>query len=153
MTNIQTIEMEPKRAVCMSHRGPYYMIGATFGKFAQWAEQSGVNHGDGIALYYDDPGTTAPDELRSDAGAFVSADFSTDETSVPVVDIPGGKYAVYTYVGPYDGITDAWQEFMAKWFPGSGLEMAEGVPVEVYKSDMSVTAPQDLVTELYLKVR
>lgn len=151
--NVEIKEMAPAKAACMSHKGPYFMIGTTFSRFFQWAGPNGVKFRQGIAFYYDDPTSTPPDDLRSDAGALVGADFASDNPDVHVVDVPGGRYAVYTHHGPYDGLVSAWGEFMGGWFPASGYEFANGAPFELYVNNCTNTPPEKLITELWLGVK
>src|SRR5438309_636997 len=91
---VEIRELSPRRAVCMSHQGLYYMIGQTCMKLGEWLKANGVETGPWICLYYDDPKVTPVEELRSEAGAVVPDGFTTDDPGVHVVDIPGGKYAV-----------------------------------------------------------
>jgi AraC family transcriptional regulator len=152
--NVEIREMQPAKVLCMSHSGPYFMIGTTFTAFAQWIQSHGVKTGPFLGLYYDDPNSTSPEDLRSDAGALVDPDFTTDDPTVHIVDIPGGTYAVYTHVGPFDGLGHSWGEFMGKWFPSSGYEFAgAGAPFELYVDDMETTPIEKLRTELWVGVK
>jgi AraC family transcriptional regulator len=151
---VEIKQMAPSKAACMSHKGHYFMIGTTFSKFFQWAGMNQKKTGQGIGFYYDDPTSTPPDDLRSDAGALVDADFVIDNPEVHLVDIPGGSYAVYTHHGPYDSLGHSWNEFMSKWFPSSGYEFAQGgAPFELYVNNCMDTAPDQLITELWVGVK
>lgn len=150
--NIELRELEPKRALCMSHRGPYYMIGQTFGKIAGWCGAHGVQPGMGIAVYYDDPQSVAPEQLRSDAGFLVDGDLRIEDPEVHFVDLPGGLYAVGTHVGPYEGLNSAWSELSGRWFPSSGCEFGSAPAFELYLNNCMEVKPEELVTEICMSV-
>jgi len=151
--NVEIREMPAQRALCMSHKGPYYMIGATFARVGPWLKEHEIKIGPFVGLYYDDPNGTAPDDLRSDAGALVDLDFTIDDPAVHVVDMPAATYAVYTHIGAYDRLNHAWDEFMTKWFPTCGYEFAPGIPMEIYIDDCADTPAETLRTELCISVR
>jgi AraC family transcriptional regulator len=146
-------EFKPRKAVCMTHRGPYYMIGQTFAQIAAWIKENGVDAGPFMALYYDDPEATPPAELRSDAGAFVPDGFVPNDPRVHLVDVAGGTYAVGTHVGPYDGLNNAWGEIMGKWLPSSGYACGMAPGLEIYLDDCAVVPPEKVRTEVCVKVQ
>jgi AraC family transcriptional regulator len=150
---VEIRKIEPRKAVCMSHRGAYPTIGRTCEQLGAWIRETGAEVGTWICLYYDDPKTTPAEELQSDAGAYVSADFATDDPRVHVVDVPAGTYAVSMHVGPYEGIPASWMELVDRWRPSSGYALGCGPFFEVYVDDC-VTTPQDRMrTELYAPVK
>lgn len=150
---IEVREEGPRRAVCVSHRGPYYMIGSAFGRIAQWVQTHGVDAREAVGIYYDDPSTVPPDQLRSHAGQFVANDFTTDDPAVEVVDLDGGLFAVATHIGPYDGLMNAWSELYTQWMPTSGYEFGPGAAHEVYLNSCDNVPPEELRTEIHLSVR
>lgn len=145
---VEIREMQPRKAVCMSHRGPYFLIGSTFGQLGAWLKETGVESAEGMAVYYDDPESTPPDELRSEAGAFVAADFTTDDSRVHVIEVAGGTYAVAMHAGPYDGLPAVWMELAGKWLPSSGYAFGTAPGLEIYLNDCTQVAPEDLRTEI-----
>ncbi len=145
--------LEPQKIVCMPHTGPYYMIGATFGALAGWLKENRVEMAQTVALYYDDPDVTAVERLRSDAGAFVPADFATNDTRVQIKEITGGLHAVATHIGHYDGLNSAWGKFVGEWLPSSGYTFPDSPCFEVYLDDCSVTPPSEVRTELCIPLK
>ena len=122
LMNVTIQENAPAwRVVAMRHVGPYSQIGPVFGQLMGWLGANRVTQtGPGLAIAHDDPETTPATELRSDACAVVAADFSTDDPTVAVIDLPGGRYAVTTHLGNYSGLGATWSQFMGAWFPTSG---------------------------------
>ena len=150
---VEIRESEPRKAVCMSHCGPYPTIGHTFGKLAAWIQESGIEAGPFVGLYYDDPRVTPAEELRSDAGAFVLDDFTIDDPGVHVVEVAGGVYAVGTHVGSYEGLANAWQFLIGTWLPSSGAAPREAPCFEVYLDDCSQVPQAQLRTEIYIPIK
>ena len=150
---VEIRELKPRKAVCISHHGPYFMIGETFGQLAAWLQETGIQACETLGIYYDDPDTTPVEELRSDAGAFVPDDFTTDDPGVHLVDIAGGPYAVGTHVGPYDGLQNAWGEMLGKWLPSSGYAFGDAPGFEVYLDDCSKVPAAELRTEICVPVK
>ncbi len=151
--NVEIREIQPRKALCISHKGPYFMIGATFGEFFQWAGPKGIPVEQGVGFYYDDPNSTPPEDLRSDAGAFVDGEVEIDNPKVHWVQASGGKYAVYTHIGSYEHLGNSWGEFMGKWFPSSGYEFREAVPFELYIDDCQKVPVEKLRTELWVAIK
>lgn len=149
---VEVREIPARRAVCMRHVGPYFMIGKTFRALRNWRKEFAIPAGVDIGLYYDDPSATPPSELRADAGAFVTDDFAIDDPRVHLIDVAGGSYAVYTHVGPYDGITNSWMEMYARWLPTSGYTFGDAVPFEVYVDDCDEVPWPEVRTDLCIPV-
>jgi AraC family transcriptional regulator len=66
--------------------------------------------------------------------------------------LPAGKYARTTHLGPYTTLGDTWSRFMGEWLPKSGKRVGSGSTYEMYRNNPSKTAPEQLVTDLYLPV-
>jgi AraC family transcriptional regulator len=150
---VEIRQLESRKAVSMTHQGPYFMIGKTFGELGAWLAEMGVEAGPQLAIYFDDPEATPAAELRSHAGAFVPPDFRTDDPRVCVVEVAGGLYAVGTHVGPYDGLTNAWSEVVGKWLPASGYAFGDDPGFEVYVDDCSKVPPAEVRTEICVPVK
>jgi len=151
--NVDIRESQALRAVCMTHHGAYHEIGATFGRLVGWIHGHQVPMNMTIAFYYDDPAITPVEALTSDAGVLVSPEFITDDPSVHVVEVPAGRYAVATHLGPYSGLGEAWGKFHGQWFPSSGHEFGEGAPFELYLNDCDQVPPEEVRTELWIPIR
>jgi AraC family transcriptional regulator len=102
-----------------------------------------------VAVYHDDPETTPPDALRSDAAVSVPKQAEMPK-GLTEVRLPAGRYACATHIGPYTGLGDAWARFMGEWLPASGNRAGQGLGYEIYRNNPTNTAPGALRTELYL---
>lgn len=143
---------KPLRIGYLTHIGPYHLIGAVFHRLHAIAGQHQL-HGPGVvtlAISYDDPETTPPEELRSEACISLA-----DDTPLPdALDervLPGGRYARARYEGAYPGLGDAWQRFAGQWLPSSGEQVSGGPCFEIYRV-MDPETPENCVTDLYMRL-
>ena len=89
------------------------------------------------------------DDLRSHAGQV--ADRVPD--GMERIDIPGGRTAVLTHVGPFSGLPAAWHFLYTIALPERGLAPADGTPFERYPDDLATTPIEKVVTEICVPVR
>lgn len=159
--NIEVKEAPAMRLFALRHTGPYYLIGQTFGQLMGEGGRRGVPMNLTVALYYDDPGTTPEAELRSDACLLLAPGVEVEglvkidqpEPGNPhLVEVPAGRYAVGTYMGSYEGIGQAWNEFIGQVIPQAGLTIAEGVCFEMYMNNCMVTPVEQLRTDIYVPI-
>lgn len=146
-------ELPEVRLAARRFIGPYQQINQAFGELGQIAAQAGLAR-DGmqmVAVYYDIPQETPADRLRSDAGLTIAPGTPIPPGLHEVV-LPAGRYAITTFVGPYERLADVWPRFMGEWLPASGHRLGEGVSFEVYLNDASQVEPEHLVTELVVPI-
>jgi AraC family transcriptional regulator len=148
-----TIETLPaRRLATVRHLGPYPQIAEAFHRLGTIAAERGLYaHADPpmLALYHDDPETTPPAELRSDA-ALVVRDGVGLPSDLSEATLPAGRYAKTSHRGAYSGLGDTWARLMGEWLPRSGFRVGAGPSYEVYVTDPRTTASEDLVTDLYV---
>lgn len=151
--NVDIIEQPAMRIATIRHIGPYNQIPAAFGRLCGIAGPAGLFQEGAyvLAVYYDDPDTTPPAELQSDAAIVLVGDTPCPEGLVEQ-SIPGGKYARYTHMGPYEQLGDAWARFMGEWLPNSGYRMGEGTTYEIYMNDPSQVKPEEVRTDLFVPI-
>ena len=134
------------------HVGPYDEVGPCFERLLEWAATIGARAGRVLSLSYDDPEDVAPQSLRSDA----CVELHTDASPPPGISLDrlgGGRYAVYTHRGPYDGIAEAYRRLFGLWLPQSGEEMDDRPCMEICRNSPLDTAPAQLLTDLCLPLR
>jgi AraC family transcriptional regulator len=135
----------------MRHVGPYERVGETWGKLFAWAGPRGLL---GlrikiVGVVHDDPEVTPPERIRYDAGLIVNQDVKP-AGEVGVQDIGGGAYAVAEHRGPYAGLGDTYATLCGQWLPVAGREPRSAAALEIYCNSPRDTAPQDLLTEIYI---
>jgi len=65
---------------------------------------------------------------------------------------PAGQYAVFTHLGPYDGLHNLWKSIYRHWVPATGYRLRDVPGFDLYLNDPRDTPPDQLRTELYLPV-
>ena len=134
------------------HTGPYDKIGPCFMRLFEWAASVGARPGLCFSLSYDDAGTVSPEKLRSDACLELSTD-AVPPQGIEIVTLAGGRHAVPTHQGPYDGIAEAYRRLFESWLPQSGEE-PDGRPcMEIFRNTPRDTAPAGLLTDLCVPLR
>ena len=105
-----------------------------------------------ICIYYDDPKVTESSKLRTDVCLVVQKP-AKPEGEVDVKVVPGGKYAVFSYQGPYNKLGMVYDTIFAEWLPTCGYELRNIPPYEKYCNDPARTEPEKLKTEIYIPVQ
>jgi AraC family transcriptional regulator len=151
-----TIETWPDRvAACLPHTGPYTAIGATFGRLNADIRQGRLAADPAagfIGIYHDDPQSVPASALRAHAGVFV-----VPGTHLPDkfdrLQVPGGRHAVLTLKGGFEGIAAAWSWLYGVWLPQSGEEPGDRAPFEIYPDDVTTTPPAEVRTLICVPLR
>jgi AraC family transcriptional regulator len=162
MSEMRFEKVAPMRVIGMRLVGPYAKIGRTWKHFTGWLKLTGNAKLFGapgvlsLSVFWDDPASKPEKELRSDAalslpaGCEVRADAGA---GVVIREMEGGEFAIIRHKGPYEGLPEAWKAFSAEALQASGREPAPGYCYEVYLNDPAGTAPEDLETDLYVRVK
>jgi len=149
--NVEIKHVEDQRVAAVRHRGRYNQINEAFEKLGTLAGPARLFEDPAVqmvGLYYDDPETTPPEQLRSDAGLVVSKS-TRIPSGLSEQRIPAGDYASTLHVGPYEALPDVWARFMGEWLPSSGYRLADdGLSYELYLNDPSQVPKEELRTEL-----
>ncbi|WP_232514403.1 AraC family transcriptional regulator [Salmonella enterica] len=147
---MKTIEMDARTLAYIRVTGPYGEgYDSVYGQLYQWALARGLEGGEWIFIYHDNPEVTPPAQCRTDIGVTVPA--GTVGTGVVEIQlIPAGRYAQSRYL-----ITDRseygprWQEHIAD-IVAAGLEFGNGPCFELYHnmSDEPMQADVSLCSSL-----
>ena len=153
--DVEIKHVDEQRVAALRHRGPYNQISGAFEKLGEIAGAAGLFR-DGaakmVALYYDDPKTTPPDQMESDAGVVIGNSAQLPD-GLNEQHIHAGDYATTLHVGPYEALPDAWARLLGEWLPSSGYRLADdGATYELYLNDPSRVPKDQLRTELRVGV-
>ena len=113
-----------------------------------------------INIYHDNPNTTPADECRTDVCIAASIIEQMKPTAdVHIITIYGGRYLVYRYQGPYDKLGEVNAIVYGELLPNSGEKVRTGDGViehcnmfERYLNDPESTAPENLLTEIWIPI-
>jgi AraC family transcriptional regulator len=98
------------------------------------------------------PASNPPATTTEYWSAFTIGDSVQPVNGLAAYTSPGGKYAMAAHRGPYEGLGDTWGKFAA--FIGHNANIDPTRPaLEHYHSDPSTTAPEDLITLLYIPIK
>lgn len=151
-----TIEKMPElRVGAVRHTGPYMQINNAFAKLGEIVKTSGVEKKADmamLAIYHDDPETTPPNELRSDAALTFPREMRLPK-ELQEQKLPAGRYARTTHVGPYEELGDVWARFMGEWLPASGERLADSPSYEIYRNTPESVPKDKLRTDLYIPLK
>ena len=90
--------------------------------------------------------------MRYDACISIDADVEA-EGDVGVQVIAGGKYAVVLHKGPYEKMNETYGALYGQWLPSSGEELRELPCLEKYLNSPDQTAPEELLTEIFIPLK
>lgn len=107
-----------------------------------------------FGISHDDPQVTSEDKLRYDA-AILAPKGSKEKGEMGHQMLKGGKYAVFTHHGSYDGLADTFNRIFLKWLPESKEVFDESRPIfcEYFHMECIATEPRKLVTELFIPLK
>lgn len=147
-------QVEPMRVAFMRHVGPYNEVGAVWQRFCGWVGMHGLFGPNTklLGLCHDDPEVTPPEKIRYDACVVVGENV-LPEGEVGVQEIAGGEYAVTTHHGPYEDLAKTYAALCGQWLPAHDREPAPSPSIEMYQNDPNTTAPEDLLTDVYVRVQ
>jgi AraC family transcriptional regulator len=152
---VRIVELAPLEVAYVRRTGPYRdSAPAAFAALWRWVDR----HGGGaritrvLGFGHQDPDGTPAGQLVYDACCALEGGFETTAEVGRQV-IPGGRYAVHRYQGPYAGIRDAFVQLCGEWLPASGEELDARPCFEIYLNDVAVVPAAELLTELTLPLK
>lgn len=104
-----------------------------------------------IGISFDDPTVTETSKLRYNACLTVSKEVKPDG-EIGVMEIPEGKYAIFTHKGPYEGLNDSYNYIYGKWIPESQVKLRDQFCLENYLNAPEKTKPEKLLTEIMIPI-
>lgn len=151
MYDVEIRDLPARRVAGIRHTGPYIEIGGTFEKLNVRAGALGLIDAETlfIGVYYDDPGTVAAKDLRSEACLTVPGGFAGGG-DLRVFDLAGGRHAILRFQGPYAELETPYNWLYRDWLPKSGEIAADRPPFEIYVNDCRVLPPAEWLTDICL---
>lgn len=126
-----------------------------FGDLISWMMAKGLPMPQGspmcLAIYYDDPRTVAPQEVRFKVAMLVPKETKPiSEGEVAVEELPAREVAYMTVLGPYENLEKVYARLGA-WVYQKGYRFADA-PREVYVRWGKDVPQKDWVTEIQFPV-
>ncbi|HTH24517.1 MAG TPA: GyrI-like domain-containing protein, partial [Vicinamibacterales bacterium] len=101
--DVTVVDRPELRIAGIRHIGPYPQIGRAFGSLGGILKGPPPAGSQMIALFHDDPATTQPDRLRSDAALTLPSNARTPDGLIEQR-VPAGRYARAVHKGSYEGL-------------------------------------------------
>jgi len=146
--------LPPQRVAFLRHVGPYDQVGETWERLGDWVG-SELLFGPStlmLGVCWDDPEVTPAEKIRYDACVTVEDGFAPSG-AIGVQTLPGGEYAVTLHEGPYSGLGETYAALFSREIPRLGREAGDPPTLEVYLNDPESTEPEDLLTEVCVRLR
>jgi AraC family transcriptional regulator len=152
----QLIKMKSKKVIYTHLIGAYNVLNypEIWERLLSFANKQQI-HSDEveyIGVYHDDITVTESDKLRSDICLSINKPVKP-QGEIGVKEIPGGKYAVFLYEGPFNSASMIYDAIFANWLPNSGYEIRDLPIYEKYLTDPLETGTGKLKTEVYLPLK
>ena len=141
---VLTKSTEKMTIIYLEHVGSYDQVGAVFGQIAEYAARKQLA-GQIVGVYYDDPATVAPENLRCEIGIVVPEGTMPD-SGFGIQEIPARTVAYAELKGPYDKIAEEYP-YMYEWVEKNGFKVA-GPLMEVYLKAGPDVPSEELITEV-----
>ncbi|MBU1003876.1 MAG: AraC family transcriptional regulator [Proteobacteria bacterium] len=146
-------ELPELRVAYVRHVGPYEKCESAWEAVCGWAAPKGLMGSTTafIGLCHDDPEITPPENIRYDACLTVSESVQA-EGPVGVKTIGGGRYAMALHKGPYENLAATYAWLCGVWAAENNQELASEPSLEFYMNDPQRTPPEQLLTEVYVRL-
>ncbi len=104
-----------------------------------------------FGICHDDPKITPEEKLRYDA-AILAPSPGKEKGEVGHQTLLGGKYAIFTHLGSYEGLEKAFDQIFLKWLPQSSetFDESRAVFCEYFHMEFVQTHPEKLKTHLFI---
>lgn len=152
LLEIRKHHLPSMRVAFLRHVGPFDAVGATWDTLMMWAGRAGLfSQMTGmLGVVHDDPDITEPAKLRYDAAIILRHAQVTPEGNIGIQQIGPGEYAVAKHRGPYETLSETYARMCGEWLPESGCELSSAPALEFYRNSPMDTAPEELLTDIYL---
>jgi len=104
-----------------------------------------------IGISLDDPTVTESQRLRYNACITVSKEVKP-EGEIGVMEIPEGKYAIFTHKGPYEELDNSYNYIYGQWLAESQVKLRDTFCLETYLNTPEKTKPGKLLTEIMVPI-
>ena len=103
-----------------------------------------------VSLSMDDPAITPIDKCRFYLGVII--DNKENDSQPGVMEVPGGRYAVFRHIGDYSLLHKFYRTIYEEWFPESKYRPQSTFSFEMYMNRPASTLKTELITDIYIPV-
>lgn len=140
--------------VYIRHTGSYDKVGGSFQKLMLWAATHLVLKLKPvtIGIVHDNPELTDEEQIRFDACVLVSKEIKP-RGEIGYKKIEGGKFAVFTYKGAYEGFYPVYDYIYNVCLFENKFDLDDKPALEWYIKSPPFYKPEDFVTEFYVPIK
>jgi len=152
--SVEIVERPATRVIGLPHRGDYRQIGATFDRVLAACSVAGITGvaANAVGVYFSDPHSLLnEDELKSFAGVAVAAEVDLPP-ALSSWSVAGGRYALFTHIGPYPALEQSYMWLYSHWLAESGCSLRDVPCCELYLNSPLETPPAELVTAICMPI-
>lgn len=103
-----------------------------------------------VSLSMDDPSITPMDKCRFYLGVII--DNKENDFQPGVIEVPGGRYAIFRHIGDYSLLHKFYRTIYEEWFPESKYRPQSTFSFEMYMNRPASTLRTELITDIYIPV-
>ena len=154
LMNVEIKTLPDMRVAYVRHVGPYDGVGAAWEKLTDWVGYHclfGPEH-ELFGACWHDPEITPPDQIIYDACVCVGSNVAISD-DLPIQTFSGGRFAVALHEGPYDQLNSTYATLFGVWFATQVHEPGDLPTLEFYLNDPSSTEPEDLLTDVSVRIQ
>lgn len=102
-------------------------------------------------IYHDDPKVTPVEKLRTDV-CMVMPTAVAPKGNIGFKQLPAGRYAIFLYKGSYEHLQSVYDTIYGKYIPEMECTFRKEASAERYLNNPADTAPDELLTEIYIPI-
>jgi AraC family transcriptional regulator len=106
---------------------------------------------DFFSIYYDDGEIVGYENAVSDL-CFASKKMVKTTSNIETKNVPGGKFAVFRYKGPYDYLWDLYDSIFRVWVLNTDCKLRDAPIFEKYLNFSDKIKPENLLTEISIPI-
>ena len=136
------------------HTGSYDKVGSSFQKLMFWAATHLVLKLKPvtIGIVHDNPDLTAEQHIRFDSCVLLSKEIKPNG-EIGYKKIEGGKFAVFTYKGAYEGFYPVYDYIYNVCLFDNKFDLADKPALEWYIKSPPFNKPENFVTDFYVPIK
>ena len=125
----------------------------TWMRLQQFAQEEKLPMGEVMpyCIFHDDPKVTPIEKLRTDVCMVMPAAV-TPKGNIGFKQLPAGRYAIFLYKGSYEHLQSVYDTIYGKYIPEMECTFRDEASAERYLNHPADTAPDELLTEIYIPI-
>lgn len=144
----------PTTLAYIRHTGSYDDVGKTWNKLSLWAIKHWQigRHTSTLGIVHDNPDITETNAVRYDACLVIQKELKAGSSDMRFKTLPGGKYAVFRYRGPYEQFYTVYDYIYSVCLLEFGYALRDEPTLEWYVKSPPFYRPENYITDFYVPI-